>query len=541
MEEEDYITCPSCGSPVAVVQDDFQYGEIAYCKYDCGYKWYMLIEPDPELFNEIHPFKKEFDDNENLVPTIYGHDTPIVQFEGDLEELNDLLYEDISRYNRILKYSDFNDTLLKPQDEDIPANLANKRRKFFIEIARKEAFSEKERHLQTIENFISDKDTLDNLLYVLITVCSMEIKYDDNVSKIYGKPRISCIIYHKYNLNALRDIIYLSKDNQLFEKLLETLDDFGIPLLKVPYTKEKQKTSYDNNAVKVENKQISSEKINIVNNNTTIRPDFLNKKTSYNKTVFELLQLIKDDEPISAIIQSKPYIIPLKEFYNDLENNLSIPSLIDFKNQIVFMNVSHKSIIQTLSQFILKDKDIDNIEYEKLSSLFHKHVNVLEVFTPVLNLDIPKTFTFFNKNKDNKIFFNKVSKLPFKYNTYELFNPNDFVVLNGSGQISGEVYFPKPEEEEIPKNKILIIPTASEEYFLPAISQMNGSGCIITEKGSKTSHLIINSKEFDFNIILFENASSFFQEGEYITIDFDQNKILTKSKENNNVKNLINV
>jgi hypothetical protein len=111
--EEDYISCPSCGSPVAVIENHFQYGDIGHCKHDCGYKWYMLIEPNPETFYSKHTLKNKLDKNGKLTneSDILGHDSEIVLFE---ENLDDIMYEDKNRYNRIIKYSYLSETSFNP-------------------------------------------------------------------------------------------------------------------------------------------------------------------------------------------------------------------------------------------------------------------------------------------------------------------------------------------------------------------------------------------------------------------------------------------
>jgi phosphohistidine swiveling domain-containing protein len=236
-----------------------------------------------------------------------------------------------------------------------------------------------------------------------------------------------------------------------------------------------------------------------------------------------------------------------------------MPSLIDFDNKIAFMSISHKSLIETLNNLILetflentekgfdrnwskeeikKWKDsfkqlpqISYHEYEKYSSFedfqdlekyFHKNTNTLQIFTSLTNEKMPKTLTYRIDNPEIIELKEMLEINNIKYNTLTSLSNKEFHTLNGSGKITGEIYYPTEEEENIPEGKILIIPTASEEYFLPAISQMNGKGCIITEKGSETSHLIINSKEFNFNIILVDNATELFKQGDIIEIDFDR-------------------
>jgi len=599
MEEyEDYCYCPSCGSNVAVVENDIRYGEVGHCKYDCGYKWYMLIEPDPETFNQKHPY---------IENEILGHESKIVLFEEDLEEI---YYEDKNRYNRILKYSDLNNTLIDRTlsfDKDVPNNLEKKRIKFFQNKALEEQHQEEDYYQDIIKKFLNEPNeyNFNNLLYVLITVIEMS-KEDKN------------IIYDIYNKNHLNTLMAGMKEDD-FTRMKELLSyKYNIQL---KYQKEEEKKQ--NNDKKLINKKEEKREQDKKEEITSRFNDFYNKETTYGLNIKELLKEIKEYKPISSFMQTTPFIISLKEFYKNIKSNVSIPSLIDFDNKIVFMHISHKTLINFLNNLILnkyskyiliekpdkisyeeyknlfkettkeewekyyknnkeiliktfeefydkkeqdkkeylkqlkkdfnlkenltekefenwKQKEFNNInpisyhEYEELlkeknkdeEMFFHKHTNTVQIFTSMINDEAPKILTYRIKNKEIKELEEKLKKENINFETNDSIKDKTFITLNGDGIIKGEIYFPKKDEENIEKGKILVIPTASEEYFIPAISQMNKAGCIITEKGSKTAHLVINSKEFNMNLILIENAMELFKEGEEITIDLKKEKII---------------
>jgi len=93
----------------------------------------------------------------------------------------------------------------------------------------------------------------------------------------------------------------------------------------------------------------------------------------------------------------------------------------------------------------------------------------------------------------------------------------DLMTISGSGIISGEVIKVNSNTSiEDCKDKIIVIPEASVEFFEYAkVSKLT-----ITEVGGPGSHLAINSKEFDINLILVENATKFISNDE-ITFNLD--------------------
>jgi len=566
----DYLTCPSCGSNVAVMESDYVFGEVAHCKHDCRYRWYMLIEPDPETFYSKHPYKKILDSEGQLGEyDILGHDSQIIPFTEDLE---DIYYEDKDRYNRILKYSDFNNTLIEKTlsyDTDVPFNLPQKRMKFFERYRKELAQNADIYHSSNIIKFINrEANSFDNFIYTLVTRCKIKTHYsqlsifqteefnktlDKSDYELQKEPDIDAITYNNYQKSDLLLLNTTGLSEKEFLKTIQTIlgEEYGISFVFI-------KPEYDNEGgckpitqpykeifedfISKEDREDKEIEKNLISENTDtfIDNEFFNKITTYNNfSIAELHNEIKEDCPI-AFGSPKPFIIPLNDFYKDFQTFINIPSLIDFDNQIAFMSISHKDLIQTLNKITFQmyldnngkdEKSISKLEYEEyshfentqdLEDFFHAHTNTMQIFTSIINEESPKMLTFHSLNSDNQNFLNMMKENNIKFDTITKSEDNNIFTLNGHGIITGEAYFPKPDEENIPAGKILIIPTASEEYFLPSISNMDYKGCIITEKGSRTSHLIINSKEFKFNICLLKNASKILKDGDVITLDLDK-------------------
>jgi len=666
--EEDYCLCPSCGSNVAVIENNFQFGEVAHCKHDCGYKWYMLIEPDPCTFNDVHPYKKKLKANydEGLLPTILGHDSKIVAFEGNIE---DIYHEDPERHDRILKYSDLNDTLITGhmhyEENNIPHNLPKKRQRFFETHANGIAKEQNIYHLSTLERFLAGNESLDNFIYVMGMVCHMEIRYNElsiketeefnsNIDKGYKEleitPKVIAILYNQYQKHSLAEIVNPEHIEDYVKRISEYLfKEYGISFLYLKSTEDKndgcrpletwQKEILDDNSIDLTLEELTlrrleelkesdidngtnqdahiadfkeriakqartklDEIVNFVevnpksdleidkyfaseqNKNKVLKtileedesgilnpletetnidlkmkpqskeikkvkvksverailndkPLFYSLDTTYGKTIEELFGLIKEDGQI-AFASMKPYIISLKEYMDNIKSNIDTPAMIDFDNKIVFLNISHKAIIYTLNDLILEQeilngkitiedkKELETVDFDEAESYFHKQTNTIQLFTSLIDRSAAKVLSCRKTNNEVLAFENLLKENEIEFKTIQLLESTVFTTLNGKGKVTGEIYFPKEDEENIEPGKILVVPTASEEYFLPAISQMGSVGCIITERGSKTSHLIINSKEFNFNIILVKDATKLFIQGETITLDLDMEEII---------------
>lgn len=252
--------------------------------------------------------------------------------------------------------------------------------------------------------------------------------------------------------------------------------------------------------------------------------EFLSTNTTYGITIDELHDIIEDCTPIGGFNTSKPFIIPMEEYLKNIDFNVSIPSLLDFSNNIAFMNISHKYLIETLCEELLNISS-STYSFDDIENQFHKRINAIQIFVNSRNRDntfpLMLTCSFEQNSTEQEILTNalKSNNIDFDY-MYIGNNKNSFIPLsNITEDITGNAYFVKENDEEIPEGQILIIPTATEEYFLSTLGNHGKKGCIITEKGSKTSHIVLLSKEFNFNIILVENASKLFKEGDYLHIN----------------------
>lgn len=575
MPENEYIYCPDCGSNVAVLEDNYQFGKIGHCIHDCGYKWYMLIEPDPNTFNNPHPLHSHI---KEYSKSIYGYDSEIVPFEDDLEEL---YYEDKERYSRILECSNLNQTNFNDNNSNLIGNriyIQRKRQKFFERYALNQKKDQIKRDKNIIKDFLNNRDSLMNFIYICTMNCSMEthiniqleqkrVENNRNIEEGFeelqdDEKKISAITYNEYSKN---EFLKYCLDDINSEEFLTTVknylnETYGISFLYIkseydknngcrPLTVKQEEIVESMNYNPISLEKLTEQKKSEIKTDTDIVPEklieFYKQETTYNKTVLELLSLIKEDSPI-AFQSMKPYIITLEDFYKDIKSNMNIPSLIDYDNNIVFMSISHKALLNTLHKINIDNylnntmsnisdskcisyheyKEASELDEEKLEIYFHNNSNTVQVFTSLINEKAPKMLTYKTENKEIHKLIDILNNNNINFDRLTNLNDISFKTLNGTGKISGEIYFPKPEEEDIPQGKILVIPTASEEYFLPAISQMEGSGCIITEKGSQTSHLIINSKEFNFNIILVKDAMKLFNQDDYISLDLDNEEVI---------------
>lgn len=534
-EEIDYVMCPNCRSNVAVISKS-NYGlDVAHCKYDCGYKWHMLIEPDPFEWNE------------------HGKFSPLVAFEGNIFDVEDVDYD---RYERIIQYSDLSGTtfnLYKP-DCIVPPTIYYRQSKFFERYYTNLSIERDNEYRKSIEEFLDGKYDVKNFIWILKYVCDMKVYNQDKNLIEYSDfnqniENISCITFNEFNENKLRSLLNTELTVQDIKNHLN--NTYGIPLLfnkyekNVELSKDVAKPILENNNVEkflFESEQKTSKEINNIEKNYEFEK-FLSKETSYinkesNKkiTIKQLYDLIKDCKSISYGLTVNPLIIDYNEYKNNLEDYINFNSLIDFKNNIVFLNISHKDLIETLSNFLNIDKfkNFDELEYK-----FHNETNTLQLHVAINNLVYA---TYYENNIENENLLKNVENTNKNLFKIEKINEkdDDLIVLNGSGKIKGKIYFPKENEENIPVGKILVIPTASEEYFLPSLSNFNKNGCIITEKGSKTSHLIIMSKEFDFNIILVKDAMKLFKQNDFIVIDLDKKTFKIKKDKNKEISNEIN-
>jgi len=476
--DDDYIGCPSCGSSVAVVVTGFGL-DYAICRYDCGFKWHMLIEPDPDLFDKM------------------GSQTPIVAFEELFDDVSD------ERQSRILEWSDLGPSIERGSERTAPTNLPFKRKRFFENIGKELGMAEAKTHSSYIQDYIDDKSKLQNVLYVLSAACSMDIH---NTS--YGIPYK--IEYNQFNANAFRMVSPISIEE--FTKLLKEREN--INLIEVEYVPQSDDIDQTPTFTKLY-EGVNNEDIK---KGSVFNDEFLDRKTSFNLSVGELMRLIKHDEPINPM-NIKPIILDYQDYLDNLNSYFYYPSMIDLDNQIVFVSISHKAIMETLFNHL----NIEFTDFEDLEKKFHKKFNMIQFAISGVSTNRMVA----SSEEDTLEFKKSLDKNNILCESYYLNDTiSDFMLLNGSGSVSGDIYFPKEGEELDIKGKILVIPTSSEEYFLSALSVMKGDGCIITERGSKTSHLVSNSKEFDFNIILVDNAMKIFKEGESVHIDLDERKII---------------
>jgi len=101
----------------------------------------------------------------------------------------------------------------------------------------------------------------------------------------------------------------------------------------------------------------------------------------------------------------------------------------------------------------------------------------------------------------------------------------DCAVLCGSGWTTGEVVHPKPDET-VPVGSIIVIPAASEDYVIPALSACaDGAGAIVTEAGGKMAHLAVLGLEKGFRLVRMKDARKKYPVGSQISISCDKGTI----------------
>lgn len=557
-DEKDYVTCPSCNSPVAIIYQSFGncsiYTDYAVCP-DCEYKWRQLIEPDPNNFEfeEKADYNKEFQ-KAISIKSFMKLDKKWNSIVEVTENIFDIEKEDFERYQRIIKYSDLSETSLNSKsvlaDPYVPANIRKLRERFFQNSIMKIYDSIDNRKKQIIRDFINGSEDILNTLWALNDIGMVKhsteadiyeyYKFNKNIDPgfedLYAlEPNISALTYTAYIKVEFVKYIEENETIEEFEnKLKNKLAEFSISLFYIdsdfdkvnngcvpingPYLEMSEK-------VKKEKSEQNSQKNN-ENREDNIKKDmkYLNNKTTYNElTIEKLIKEIEECKPIFPLITSKPFIVTLKEFYIS-KYNLIFPSLIDLENEIVFLNISHENVMRKLLKLKLQDDNVDSYSKDKLDYEFHSHINSIQIFSPISGS--AKILTLINKEtKEVEKLSNYLKENNEKFSINELRNKEFFKVLNGKGKVEGEIYFPKPNEENIPEGKILVIPTASEEYFIPAMGNIEYNGCIITEVGSRTAHLVVNSKEFKFNLIIIKDAKNKFKENDYVSIDLDNEEL----------------
>lgn len=522
MYDDDLIFCPNCFEKSAVLMTvDFR-GEVACCG-ECHYMWKELIESSD-----------------------INDETSDLEYIGDNENIFDIHSTNIKRYNNIIKFSNLH--INKELTSDEQRNVTKKQEKYFKNKSIEKYEYEKIDIIKTLKNFIENpkKEDINSVFYVLEFNCGVPgFNFD---TKNYQE--VKKVSYKQFNVNALKmyninieDIINsLNKLN--YEVIFfDNLKSYTEEELNVLKDKEEIKsTGFNLNEIeKIQNllkeTEIKTDICDVVSNDKLLEnkefDDFLNKKTTYGCTVEKLFDLIEDCNPISSLVTSKPFIIELNKYLDGyMDYFITLPALIDYDNKIVFLHISHKSLIETLvEEFYEEEKEI-YFGFDEIEALFHKKINCSQIYVNSRNRDEKQDLMITNSFKTNILkdkYFNVLKKNNIKYSQINVKTDIDedivedyFVVLNKVNDlVEGEVYFPKENEENIPEGKILIIPTATEEYFLSSLSNTNGKGCIITEKGSKTSHIILMSKEFNFNVILINDAISKFKDGDNLKIDLN--------------------
>lgn len=519
-EDDDLIFCPNCFEKSAVLMTvDFR-GEVAYCR-ECNYMWKELIESSD-----------------------INDETSDLEYIGDYDNIFDIHSSDVKRYHNIIKFSNLYTNKELTSDEQ--RNVTKRQEKYFKNKSIEEYEYEKIDIIKTLKNFVENpkKEDINSVFYVLEFNCGVPgFNFD---TKNYQE--VKKVSYKQFNVNALKmyninieDIVNsLNKLN--YEVIFfDNLKSYTEEELNVLKDKEEIKsTGFNLNEIEdIQNllKETEVEVDEVTKNNVLlddkIFDDFLNKQTTYGCTVEKLFDLIEDCVPLGSLITSKPFIIELQDYLdNYMDFYISLPALIDYDNKIVFLHISHKSLIETLVEEFYEEEQEISFGFDEIEAILHKKINCSQIYVNSRNRDenqdlmITNSFKtnvfkdkYFNILKDNNI---KYSKINVKTEIDEDIIEDYFVVLNKVNDlVEGEVYFPKENEENIPEGKILVIPTATEEYFLSSLSNTNGKGCIITEKGSKTSHIILMSKEFNFNVILINDAISKFKEGDNLKIDLN--------------------
>jgi hypothetical protein len=440
----DYVNCPACGSSVAELVEGLGI-DYAHCKHDCGFKWHMLIEPDPDLYDEL------------------GDKSPIVLFEDDIDDIEK------DRYYRVLEWSDLGDSLEGGSERTVPENIGIKRQRFFENFGRGIHLKEDEMLTSYIQNYIDNETRFENVLYALSS-CSMNIKRT-------SKDVVYKIEYNQFNANAFRKISPIS-----IEEMSVLLKEKDIIFEEIEYIPEAK-----------------------VDTMPTFIKLYDGIKAKSPKSFYEIAMT---SEALNPLL--KPSAVTLDYYKTNIKQFRDYPSMIDLDNEMVYLNISHKSFMEQL---------IEETDFSELERKFHAKFNMVQYAVSKISKNRLLTDSKENLSKVLDIFPETQSII-----LDDLIL--DFMVLNGSGSVEGKIYIPKEEEEINKPGKILVIPTSSEEYFLPALSTIDGVGCIITERGSKTSHLVSNSKEFNFNIILVENALKIFKAGEKVCINLDNRTII---------------
>jgi len=104
----------------------------------------------------------------------------------------------------------------------------------------------------------------------------------------------------------------------------------------------------------------------------------------------------------------------------------------------------------------------------------------------------------------------------------EEYNKN-FIVIRGSGKVTGKIVHPGYDEKML-GNEIIVIPNLRSDYYIPA----TGSLAVISECGGEMSHLADVSE--NFKIMRVHEALTKYKVGNTVTIDFDNKTIEVKLK-----------
>jgi len=99
----------------------------------------------------------------------------------------------------------------------------------------------------------------------------------------------------------------------------------------------------------------------------------------------------------------------------------------------------------------------------------------------------------------------------------EEYNKN-FIVLRGSGKVTGKITHPEPDEEML-GNEIIVVPNLRSDYYIPATKAL----AVISEMGGEMSHLTNVSE--NFKIMRVHEALTKYKVGDTVTVDFDNRTV----------------
>ncbi len=124
---------------------------------------------------------------------------------------------------------------------------------------------------------------------------------------------------------------------------------------------------------------------------------------------------------------------------------------------------------------------------------------------------------YIQNSKENLIFNELIDYIQKSH-----YENSEFTTLNSANLSNFKGFVVDYKSENITKNDIIVIPSASVEFEVPALK----AGLIICENGGKLAHLCIVGREFGIPLIRIDNATKLFQHGSEINIDFE-NQTLT--------------